>query len=199
MPLLNIILRCCWFEILPSKSLILSQFVKKRILMTESSRQPPTRSPSSLTGMVAGCAALHCQDANTLSHAQLAEWPLVCATIPDTLGTLHSWHVIRSSVQANHGLFGERSAYWSCSEHSSSTHMTTNMQQQTDIRGHTRRIQLCISQWLPCHFSTVCVLFEIVCFCQNGAFLPEVLRLILSGLNSPADLSLIISPRGERT
>ena len=34
MPLLNITLRCCWFEILPSKSLALSQFVKKKILMT---------------------------------------------------------------------------------------------------------------------------------------------------------------------
>lgn len=57
-------------------------------------------------------------------------------SLPDTLGTLHSWHIIRSSVQVNHCFFFcECSSYWSCSEQSDSTHMTTNIGQQTDIRG----------------------------------------------------------------
>lgn len=131
MLLLNIILRCFWFEILPSKSLALVQFVKKRILMTAVSA-PPTCSllTNAHHGRLHGVAL-----PIALSNVQLAEWPLVCATTPDTLGTLHSWHIIRSLVQAHRCFFCKRSSYWSCSEHSSSTDMTTDIWQQTDIRG----------------------------------------------------------------
>lgn len=102
MPLLNIILRCCWLEILPSQSLALSQFVKKRTLMTGVSATPDLQ-PFLAN---AHCGRLHGVSLpTTLSHAQLAEGSLVCAIILDTLGILHSWRIIRSSVQANHCFF----------------------------------------------------------------------------------------------
>lgn len=167
MPLLNIILRCCWLEILPSQSLALSQFVKKRTLMTGVSATPDLQ-PFLAN---AHCGRLHGVSLpTTLSHAQLAEGSLVCAIILDTLGILHSWRIIRSSVQANHCFFFFFLVSRPPTDHAHSTAAPPTWQ-QTDIREKTNRCtHLCISQWLSCHFSTYYSLFEIFFFYHSGIF-----------------------------
>lgn len=72
MPLPNIILRHRWSEILPHKSLALSQSVKKSILVAGVST---TTDSQSLLADEAVCTPVPA----VFSYAQLAEWPLVRA------------------------------------------------------------------------------------------------------------------------
>lgn len=197
MPLPNIILRHRWSEILPHKSLALSQFVKKIILVAGVSATTDSQSLLADEHRVTGGVHSSASSILLCTAGRVAASP---CTLPDTLGTLHSWHIIRSSVQANHCFFRERSSYRSCSEHSSSTHMTTNIWQQTDIGVGGTQVHPVV------HFSVASLpllyFLHFVCnflFLLLWNFLTDVLWLILSGLNSSADLSLIMSPHEEIT
>lgn len=69
-------------------------------------------------------------------HAQLAEWPRVCAATSGLLGTQRSWHIIRSSSQTNHGFGGFVPSFCRCWELCCSTHTATNT--TTNRQGHAQ-------------------------------------------------------------
>lgn len=104
MPLLNITLRCCWFEILPSKKSCSLPICKEEDFMTES-RQPLTLQPV-FPSAEQSQAAPSCTE-NTLSHAQLAVWPSVCATIPGLISNTPQLAHTKNVCAVNHGCFSQ--------------------------------------------------------------------------------------------